>query len=128
MFGAPRMHMQSNSSNQAVRLSEMPPWERRNHPRFEISTEALLIDTDWHTQKCRCGDISRGGACVYSPRLLRPGRVVELWFALAGVGSIECEAEIVRRERDRMGMRFIGMDVHQLRELERFLERVQPLH
>ena len=118
--------MLSNSS-QALRLSQIPPWERRGHQRFEIHTEALLIDNDWHTQKCRCGDISRGGACVYSPRLLRPGKLVELWFELSG-SSIECEAEVIRRESDRMGLRFIAMDLHQMRELESFLASAHLLH
>ena len=118
--------MLSNSS-QALRLSQIPAWERRGHQRFEIHTEALLIDNDWHTQNCRCTDISRGGACVFSARLLKPGKLVELWFALSGASSIECEAEIVRREQDRMGLRFIGMDLDQMRELERFLASAQLL-
>jgi c-di-GMP-binding flagellar brake protein YcgR len=119
--------MLSKSSNQAPRLSQIPPWERRSHQRFEIRTEALLVDPEWHTQQCRCGDISRGGACVFSPRLLRPGKLVELWFELSGSSSIECEAEVVRRECDRMGVRFIGMDHYQMRELERFLASAQLL-
>jgi PilZ domain len=52
---------------------------------------------------------------------------VELWFELSGSSSIECEAEIVRRERDRMGVRFIGMDLEQMRELERYLASAQRL-
>jgi c-di-GMP-binding flagellar brake protein YcgR len=112
--------MLSNTSSQALRPSQIPPWERRGHQRFEMHTEALLIDNNWHAQKCRCTDISKGGACVFSPRLLRPGNLVEVWFELSNASSIECEAEIVRREHDRMGLRFIGMDLYQLRELERF--------
>jgi c-di-GMP-binding flagellar brake protein YcgR len=115
------------SNNQALRLSQIPPWERRGHQRFEIHTEALLIDHDWHTQNCRCTDISRGGACVFSPRLLKPGKLVELWFELSDASSIECEAEVVRREHNRMGVRFIGMDLGQIRELERFLASAQLL-
>ncbi len=118
----------SNTSSQALRLSQIPPWERRGFPRFEIHTEALLIDNNWHTQKCRCEDISQGGACIYSPRLLKPGRLVELWFELSQSMSIECEAEVVRRECDRMGVRFIGMDLYQLRALERFLASAQPIN
>jgi c-di-GMP-binding flagellar brake protein YcgR len=111
----------SNISSQALRLSQIPPWERRSNQRFEIHTEALLIDNAWQAQRCRCGDISRGGACIFSQRLLKPGRLVELWFELSNSSSIECEAEVVRRESDRMGLRFITMDLGQARELERFL-------
>ena len=119
--------MLSHSSHQAPPLSQIPPSERRGHHRFEMHTEALLIDNDWQTQSCRCTDISRGGACVFATRLLKPGRLVELWFELSGSSSIECEAEIVRRERDRMGVRFIGMDLEQMRELERYLASAQRL-
>jgi hypothetical protein len=118
--------MLSNSS-QALRPSQIPPWERRGHQRFEIHTQALLIDTDLQTQTCRCSDISRGGACVFSPRLFKPGKLVELWLELSGFASIECEAEIVRRQCDRMGVRFIGMDLDQMRELERFLASAKLL-
>jgi len=119
--------MLSNSSHQAPRPSQIPPRDRRGHQRFEMHTEALLFDNDWQAQSCRCTDISRGGACVFSTHLHRPGKLVELWFELSDSSSIECEAEVVRRERDRMGVRFIGMDLEQMRELEWYLANAQRL-
>jgi hypothetical protein len=119
--------MLSNSSNQASPLSTIPPWERRIHQRFEVQAEALLIDHNWHTQRCRCTDLSRGGACVFTSRLPRPGKLIELWFQLSHASSIECEAEVVRRASDRVGVRFITLDDYQMNELEHFLASARLL-
>jgi hypothetical protein len=120
--------MYSDFSSQAARISQAPPWERRVHPRFEAHREAVLVDENWQTHNCWCGDISRGGACVLSRYPLSVGQTIEIWLKVSDPVHVECEAEVVRRERDRVGLRFIGLDASQTEQLEKLLEAMHGMH
>jgi hypothetical protein len=128
MTNARAISMQSHLSNQATSTSQVPPWERRIHPRFEVQSEAVVVDENWHTHDCWCGDISRGGACVLSRHPLSVGQTIEIWLKLSDPMHVECEAEVVRRERDRVGVRFIGLHPFQTLQFEKLLAAVQRMH
>jgi c-di-GMP-binding flagellar brake protein YcgR len=83
------------------------------------------MDELLNAQSCWCGDLSRGGACMLSKQPLSLGRLIEVWFKLSDTLQVECEAEVVRRERDRMGIRFIAMDPFQAKQFEKLLARLQ---
>jgi c-di-GMP-binding flagellar brake protein YcgR len=83
------------------------------------------VDELLNAQSCWCGDISRGGACVLSKQPLSLGRMIEVWLKLSDNLQVECEAEVVRRERDRMGIRFIAMDAFQTQQIDKLLARLQ---
>ncbi len=119
--------MSSGLANQAVRVSQIPPWERRRHPRFELKTETLVVDASRHTQSCKSGDISRGGACVMLDQPLGLGQIIEVWFKVAGTPHVECEAEVVRSEPGRIGIKFFDMNAFQMRQLDQLFESVRGL-
>jgi hypothetical protein len=97
-----------------------PPHERRQHPRYELNTSAILIDGDWRSHRCWCRDISKTGLSVQARLALQLGEMVQVWVELPGHSSLDLRAKVVRYAANRIGLRLSGtnaLERHQLSEM-----------
>jgi hypothetical protein len=87
----------------------LPSTDRRVHSRAPLNGP-VLVDSleDWH--RARCEDVSVGGVGVIDAGPLEIGKTVEVYFELPSGVAVETRACVVRTNRDRVGLRFIGLD------------------
>lgn len=82
----------------------------------------------------RCENVSAGGLFVRTDAGLEVGTKVELYFELPGGIAVEANAEVVRREGDRIALCFVDLDHELVVALRAYCRRsgmhvaVQPDH
>ena len=101
--------------------------ERRGAPRrnYDRRIEAIRWQRDSGPEVLLGKDLSLTGLCIAAPhRSTVPPLRSEVRLALHGRVREEplvVRAEVVRRERDEIGLRFLGLATDQIRTLERML-------
>lgn len=100
--------------------------ERRSHRRAGLAVPVML-DADSAWQKAECLDVSAGGVAVRSAVDLPLGTVLELYFELPSGVAVEARAEIVRRDGDRVALKFVSIE-HELEVALRGFCRISGLH
>ena len=100
--------------------------DQRAYRRAELE-RPVMIETDAGSERGRVLNVSGGGAALETPVELEPGASVSLYFELPIGYAVETRAEVVRREADKVAVKFVELS----REAEVALRsycRISGLH
>lgn len=111
--------------------SEVPspgsaPAERRAFRRASLGVPVML-DAASAWQKAECQNVSAGGVAVKSTVDVPVGTVLDLYFELPTGIAVEASARVVRRDGDKLALRFVEID-HELAVALRGFCRISGLH
>ncbi len=85
----------------------MVPGERRAFRRAGLD-RPVLIETGASSFTARSVDVSGGGLAVRTDRTLAVGERLSVYFELPIGYGVETQAEVLRRDGDRVALRFVG--------------------
>ncbi len=100
--------------------------ERRVFRRAALGVPVML-DAASAWQKAECENVSAGGVAVRSTVDVPVGTVIDLYFELPTGIAVEASAEVIRRDGDRLALRFVEID-HELEVALRGFCRISGLH
>lgn len=103
-----------------------PGSDRRAFRRAPLGVPVML-DASSAWQKAECENVSAGGVAVRSTVEVAIGDVLDLYFELPTGIAVEASAKVVRRDGDRLALRFVEID-HQLEVALRGYCRISGLH
>ncbi len=83
--------------------------ERRNHRRVPVEAQAAIGEGDSVAQ-VSCVDLSVGGLLLDSAAPPALGQRVAIELTLDATTSVKTEAEVVRCEGTRIGLRFLRLE------------------
>jgi PilZ domain len=100
--------------------------DRRAFRRAPLGVPVML-DAGSAWQKAECENVSGGGVAVRSTVDVPVGTLLDLYFELPTGIAVEASAEVIRRDGDRLALRFVEIDRELLVALRGFC-RISGLH
>ena len=82
-----------------------------------------MLDAVSSYHSARCENVSAGGVVLLTDAVLEVGTKVELYFELPSGIAIEANAEVVRRDGNRLAFKFIELDHELVVALRAFCRR-----
>lgn len=86
-----------------------------------------MIETAAASERGRVLNVSGGGAAIETPVELAPGEQVSLYFELPIGYAVETRAEVLRREADKVAVKFLELSREAEVALRSFC-RISGLH
>lgn len=86
-----------------------------------------MIETEAASERGRVLNVSGGGAAIETPVELAPGEHVSLYFELPIGYAVETRAEVLRREADKVAVKFLELSREAEVALRSFC-RISGLH